>query len=64
MPFVFPRDALFLIAGPCVLESDELNVRVGDHLARLADHCVARIVERHDKFALAGCGQLVHRRRH
>ena len=39
MPFVFPRDALFLIAGPCVLESDELNVRVGEHLARLAE-CV------------------------
>jgi 2-dehydro-3-deoxyphosphooctonate aldolase (KDO 8-P synthase) len=39
MPFLFPRDALFLIAGPCVLESDELNVRVGEHLARLAE-CV------------------------
>src|SRR6185295_17611688 len=37
MPFTFPRDALFLIAGPCVLESDALNVRVGEHLARLAE---------------------------
>jgi 2-dehydro-3-deoxyphosphooctonate aldolase (KDO 8-P synthase) len=33
----FPRDALFLIAGPCVLEDDNLNLRVGDALARLAD---------------------------
>jgi 2-dehydro-3-deoxyphosphooctonate aldolase (KDO 8-P synthase) len=33
----FHRDALFLIAGPCVLESDTLNLRVGEHLARLAE---------------------------
>ncbi len=33
----FPRDALFLIAGPCVLEDDNLNLRVGEALARLAD---------------------------
>ena len=33
----FRRDALFLIAGPCVLEDDALNLRVGEHLARLAD---------------------------
>ena len=32
----FPTDALFLIAGPCVLETDALNLRVGEHLARLA----------------------------
>ena len=32
----FPRDALFLIAGPCVLEDDNLNLRVGEALARLA----------------------------
>ena len=32
----FRRDALFLIAGPCVLENDELNLRVGEHLAKLA----------------------------
>jgi len=34
---IFRRDALFLIAGPCVLENDELNIRVGEHLARLAE---------------------------
>jgi len=33
---VFPADAFFLIAGPCVLESDGLNLRVAEHLARLA----------------------------
>jgi 2-dehydro-3-deoxyphosphooctonate aldolase (KDO 8-P synthase) len=35
VPF-FPQDKLFLIAGPCVLESDELNQRVADHLAKVA----------------------------
>jgi len=44
MSFVFPRDALFLIAGPCVLEADALNVRVGEHLARLAERVPGRIV--------------------
>lgn len=33
----FRRDAIFLIAGPCVLEDDALNLRVGEHLARLAE---------------------------
>jgi 2-dehydro-3-deoxyphosphooctonate aldolase (KDO 8-P synthase) len=33
----FHRNSLFLIAGPCVLESDELNLRVAEHLARLAE---------------------------
>jgi 2-dehydro-3-deoxyphosphooctonate aldolase (KDO 8-P synthase) len=32
----FPRDELFLIAGPCVLEDDALNIRVGEALANLA----------------------------
>jgi 2-dehydro-3-deoxyphosphooctonate aldolase (KDO 8-P synthase) len=44
MSFVFPRDALFLIAGPCVLESDALNIRVGEHLARLAERVPGGIV--------------------
>jgi 2-dehydro-3-deoxyphosphooctonate aldolase (KDO 8-P synthase) len=34
---VFPADRLFLIAGPCVVEGDDLMFRVGDHLARLED---------------------------
>ncbi len=32
----FSTGTLFLIAGPCVVESYELNVRVGEALARLA----------------------------
>lgn len=32
----FPTDRLFLIAGPCVLEDDALNLRVGEMLAKLA----------------------------
>ncbi len=41
---LFPRDALFMIAGPCVVESDELNLRVGEHLARLAEHLPGGII--------------------
>lgn len=32
----FPTDRLFLIAGPCVLEDEALNLRVAEHLATLA----------------------------
>jgi 2-dehydro-3-deoxyphosphooctonate aldolase (KDO 8-P synthase) len=41
---VFPRDALFLIAGPCQLESDALNMRVAERLARLAARVPGGIV--------------------
>ncbi len=37
-PALFPDDRLFLIAGPCQLEDDALNLRVGEALARLAEH--------------------------
>jgi 2-dehydro-3-deoxyphosphooctonate aldolase (KDO 8-P synthase) len=40
----FPADALFLIAGPCVLESEALNLRVGEHLARLAERVPGGII--------------------
>jgi 2-dehydro-3-deoxyphosphooctonate aldolase (KDO 8-P synthase) len=44
-PFTpFKRDALFLIAGPCVLEDDALNLRVGEHLARLAESVPGGII--------------------
>jgi 2-dehydro-3-deoxyphosphooctonate aldolase (KDO 8-P synthase) len=42
--FAFRRDALFLIAGPCQLEDDALNLRVAEHLARLADRVPGGIV--------------------
>ncbi len=44
MPASFPRDQLFLIAGPCVIESDDLMLRVGTHLARLAEHVPGGII--------------------
>ncbi|HEY7236521.1 MAG TPA: 3-deoxy-8-phosphooctulonate synthase [Gemmatimonadaceae bacterium] len=40
----FPTDALFLIAGPCVLETDSLNLRVAEHLARLAERVPGGII--------------------
>ena len=44
MPHTFPSDALFLIAGPCVIEDDALNLRVGDHLAALAERVPGGII--------------------
>ena len=35
MDSLFPRGTFFLIAGPCVLENDELNLRVAEHIANL-----------------------------
>jgi 2-dehydro-3-deoxyphosphooctonate aldolase (KDO 8-P synthase) len=40
----FRRDALFLIAGPCQLEDDALNLRVAEHLARLAPRVPGGII--------------------
>ena len=40
----FPRDAFFLIAGPCVLEDDALNLRVAESLAQLAGLLAGGIV--------------------
>jgi 2-dehydro-3-deoxyphosphooctonate aldolase (KDO 8-P synthase) len=40
----FRRDALFLIAGPCVLEDDALNLRVAEHLARLAERVPGGVI--------------------
>jgi 2-dehydro-3-deoxyphosphooctonate aldolase (KDO 8-P synthase) len=40
----FRTDALFLIAGPCVLENDALNMRVAEHLARLADRIPGGVI--------------------
>ncbi|HEX6965990.1 MAG TPA: hypothetical protein VF166_09335, partial [Gemmatimonadaceae bacterium] len=44
VPPTFPRDALFLIAGPCVVEDDALNLRVAEHLARLAERVPGGII--------------------
>lgn len=40
----FPHDRLFLIAGPCQLEDDALNLRVGEALARLAEHVPGGVI--------------------
>ena len=40
----FPRDAFFMIAGPCQLEDDALNMRVAEHLARLSERVPGGIV--------------------
>ena len=41
---IFRDDALFVIAGPCVLEDDALNLRVAEHLAKLAEKIPGGIV--------------------
>ncbi len=41
---LFPAKRLFLIAGPCVVEGDDLMFRVGDHLARLAEKVPGGII--------------------
>jgi 2-dehydro-3-deoxyphosphooctonate aldolase (KDO 8-P synthase) len=41
---LFPADRLFLIAGPCQLEDETLNLRVADALARLAEHVPGGII--------------------
>ena len=41
---IFHDDALFLIAGPCVLEDDKLNLTVAEHLAKIADKIPGGIV--------------------
>ncbi len=40
----FPADALFLIAGPCQLEDDALNLRVAESLARLAERVPGGVI--------------------
>jgi 2-dehydro-3-deoxyphosphooctonate aldolase (KDO 8-P synthase) len=44
VPATFPKDQLFLIAGPCVVEHDDLLFRVADHLARLAERVPGGII--------------------
>ena len=44
MTAIFPRDRLFIIAGPCVVEGDELNIEIGRELARLSERVPGGIV--------------------
>ena len=40
----FPRDKLFVIAGPCVVENDELNIGIARELERLSSRVPGGIV--------------------
>ena len=44
MELLFPADRLFLIAGPCVVETDALNLRVAGELARLQDRLPGGVI--------------------
>lgn len=44
MTDLFPRARFFLVAGPCVLQDDALNLRVAEALARLSDRVPGGIV--------------------
>jgi len=41
---IFRDDALFLIAGPCVLEDDKLNLGVAEELAKLASRIPGGVI--------------------
>jgi 2-dehydro-3-deoxyphosphooctonate aldolase (KDO 8-P synthase) len=41
---MFPRDKFFLIAGPCVLEDEALNLRVAEAIAKLADRVPGGVI--------------------
>jgi 2-dehydro-3-deoxyphosphooctonate aldolase (KDO 8-P synthase) len=41
---LLPADRLFLIAGPCVLEDDALNLRVAEAVARLAERVPGGVI--------------------
>jgi 2-dehydro-3-deoxyphosphooctonate aldolase (KDO 8-P synthase) len=40
----FPADRLFLLAGPCVVESDKINLGIAEVLARLAERVPGGII--------------------
>jgi 2-dehydro-3-deoxyphosphooctonate aldolase (KDO 8-P synthase) len=41
---LFPRDRLFIIAGPCVVEGDELNIGIARELSRLSERVPGGII--------------------
>jgi 2-dehydro-3-deoxyphosphooctonate aldolase (KDO 8-P synthase) len=44
VPRLFPTDSFFLIAGPCVLEDDSLNLRVAQELARMQENIPGPVI--------------------
>jgi 2-dehydro-3-deoxyphosphooctonate aldolase (KDO 8-P synthase) len=57
----FRADKLFLIAGPCVVEGDDLNFRVADALARLAERVPGGIIYK-SSFAKANRSNVIAHR--
>ena len=41
---LFPREKFFLVAGPCQLEDDDLNLRVAERLARLQERVPGGVI--------------------
>lgn len=41
---LLPGDRFFLLAGPCVVENDELHLHIAERLARLAEHVPGGVV--------------------
>jgi 2-dehydro-3-deoxyphosphooctonate aldolase (KDO 8-P synthase) len=41
---LFPREQFFLVAGPCQLEDDDLNLRVAERLARLQERVPGGVI--------------------
>jgi 2-dehydro-3-deoxyphosphooctonate aldolase (KDO 8-P synthase) len=41
---LFPRDRFFLIAGPCVLQDDALNLHVAEALLRIEEHVPGGVI--------------------
>lgn len=44
MSSLFPRDRFFLIAGPCVLQDDALNLRVAEALLRIEERVPGGVI--------------------
>ncbi|HKY98141.1 MAG TPA: 3-deoxy-8-phosphooctulonate synthase, partial [Gemmatimonadaceae bacterium] len=44
MAELFPRDRLFIIAGPCVVEDDALNIGIANELRKLSSRLPGGIV--------------------
>lgn len=44
MQDTFPRDKFFLIAGPCVLEDDALNLRIAEAVAKLSERVPGGVI--------------------
>lgn len=44
MSDLFPRDRFFLIAGPCVLQDEQLNLEIAEELLRIEEHVPGGVI--------------------